>query len=257
MGFQKLEELEKQTVNIVLAAGLPFDDIQSELVAHCETTENLNRERIALLGGGPRDDADTILNYAGRISDDRVILVAPGIKSRDSASKKEVTLPSSYAAAAVAGKMSSLAVHISPTNKTLSLVGLENGYSYGTLKNLVKNRVLVIQEKSGYRIVRGVTTDEGAFKQITTRRIVDYAKEKIRIGSLPYIGRLNNSRVRAALRATLDSFLSRMVMDEQLTEYTLSVSATRREEIEGICRVEATLKPTFSIDYIKVIMTLQ
>ena len=257
VGFQKLEELEKQTVNIVLAAGLPFDDIQSELVAHCETTENLNRERIALLGGGPRDDADTILNYAGRISDDRVILVAPGIKSRDSASKKEVTLPSSYAAAAVAGKMSSLAVHISPTNKTLSLVGLENGYSYGTLKNLVKNRVLVIQEKSGYRIVRGVTTDEGAFKQITTRRIVDYAKEKIRIGSLPYIGRLNNSRVRAALRATLDSFLSRMVMDEQLTEYTLSVSATRREEIEGICRVEATLKPTFSIDYIKVIMTLQ
>lgn len=252
-----LQLLEEQPVNIALAAGLPFNSIQSELVAHCETTENLNRERIALVGGAVGDDADKFLNYAGKLSDDRVILVAPAIKSMDSASKKEVTLPSSYAAAAVAGKISSLAVHVSPTNKTLSLRALENGYSYGTLKNLVINRVLAIHEKSGYRIVRGITTDDGAFKQITTRRIVDYAKEGIRIGSLPYIGRLNNPRVRAALRATLDGFLSRMIVDEQLTEYSLIVSATRQEEINGICRVEATLKPTFSIDYIKVIMTLQ
>lgn len=260
-----LRELKEQTVHIVLAAGLSFDDIQSELVAHCETTENLNRERIALVGGGVDEDGrpdniDKILGYADKITDDRVILVAPGIKSKDSASpekKEHVTLPGSYAAAAVAGRISSLAVHISPTNKTLTLNGLENGYSYGKLKKLVEKWVLVIQEKNGYRIVRGVTTEGGPFKQITTRRIVDYAKEGIRKGSQHYIGRLNNSRVRAALRATLDSFLSRMVVDEQLTEYTLSVSATRPEEIEGVCRVEATLKPTFSIDSIKVIMTLQ
>lgn len=254
---QGLQELEEKPVNIVLTAGLPFDDIQSDLIAHCETTENLNRERIALIGGGPGDDVDKILNYADKISDDRVILVAPGIKSMDSAKREEVTLPSSYAAAVIAGKISSLAVHVSLTNKTLSLAGLEEDYSYGNLKNLIHNRVLVINERRGYRVVKGITTDDGAFKQITTRRIVDYAKEGVRMGSLPYIGRLNNSRVRAALRATLDGFLSRMVVDEQLTEYTLSVSATRQEEINGICRVETTLKPTFSIDYIKVIMTLQ
>lgn len=253
-GLQKLEE---QPVNIVLAAGLSFRDIQSDIVAHCETTENLNRERIALLGGKIGDDSNQFLKYADQISDDRVILVAPAIKSKDSASKKEVTLPSSYTAAAVAGKISSLAVHVAPTNKTLSLVGLDENYSYGNLKNLISNRLLVINEKMGYRIVKGITTDDGAFKQITTRRIVDYAKEGIRKGSMPYIGRLNNSRVRAALRATLDGFLSRMVVDEQLTEYTLNVSATRQEEIEGICRVETTIKPTFSIDYIKVIITLQ
>ncbi|MPM55137.1 hypothetical protein SDC9_101930 [bioreactor metagenome] len=252
-----LQLLEEQPVNIVLTAGLPFGTAQSDIVAHCETTENLNHERIALVGGGPKDGPDQILKYADQISDDRIILVAPAIKTRDSASKKEVILPSSYTAAAVAGKISSLAVHIAPTNKTLSLVGLADNYSYGILKNLVNNRVMVIQEKMGYRIVKGVTTDDGAFKQITTRRIVDYAKEGIRMGSLPYIGRLNNSRVRAALRATLDGFLSRMVVDEQLTEYTLDVSATRQEEINGICRVETTLKPTFSIDYIKVVITLQ
>lgn len=252
-----LQILEEQPVNIVLTAGLPFSVTQSDIVAHCETTENLNRERIALVGGGPKDDPDQILKYADQISDDRVILVAPAIKAKDSVSKKEVILPGSYTAAAVAGKISSLAVHVAPTNKTLSLVGLNENYSYGILKNLVNSRVLVIQEKMGYRIVKGVTTDNGAFKQITTRRIVDYAKEGIRMGSLPYIGRLNNSRVRAALRATLDGFLSRMVVDEQLAEYTLNVSATRQEEINGICRVETTLKPTFSIDYIKVVITLQ
>lgn len=252
-----LQMLEEQPVNIVLVAGLPFSSIQADIVAHCETTENLSRERIALVGGGPGDDSSQILKYADQMSDDRVILVAPAIKARDSASKKEVILPGSYAAAAVAGKISSLAVHVAPTNKTLSLVGLDENYSYGILKDLVNNRVLVIEEKMGYRIVRGVTTDDGAFKQITTRRIVDYAKEGIRMGSLPYIGRLNNSRVRAALRATLDGFLSRMVVDEQIVEYTLNVSATRQEEINGICRVETTLKPTFSIDYIKVVITLQ
>jgi len=72
----------------------------------------------------------------------------------------------------------------------------------------------------------------------------------------PYIGRLNNSRVRAALKATLDGFLSGMVLDEMLVGYTLDVSATRAQEINGQAIVTMTLLPTFSIDYIKVIMNL-
>jgi len=79
----------------------------------------------------------------------------------------------------------------------------------------------------------------------------------VRIGSNPYIGRLNNARVRAALKATLDGFLSGMVVDEMLTAYTLDVLATRQEEINGIARVAMTLQPTFSIDFVKVIMNLE
>ena len=88
-------------------------------------------------------------------------------------------------------------------------------------------------------------------------RTVDYAKEGVRRGSNPYIGRLNNSRVRAALKATLDGFLSGMVLDEMLTGYTLDVRATRAEEINGQAIVTMTLQPTFSIDFVKVIMNLQ
>ena len=48
-----------------------------------------------------------------------------------------------------------------------------------------------------------------------------------------------------------------MVLEEKLTEYELSVTATRAQEIAGICAVAMTLKPTFSIDFIRVTMTLQ
>ena len=105
--------------------------------------------------------------------------------------------------------------------------------------------------------MKGITTDTGAFKQISVRRIVDYAKAGVRSGSDPYIGRLNNARVRAALKATLDGFLSQMVLDEMLVGYQLDVTATRAQEIAGICSVVMTLLPTFSIDFIRVTMNLQ
>lgn len=36
----------------------------------------------------------------------------------------------------------------------------------------------------------GATSNSGAFKQITTRRIIDFAKTGIRLSSNPYIGKL-------------------------------------------------------------------
>ena len=58
------------------------------------------------------------------------------------------------------------------------------------------------------------------------------------------------------MQSTLNGFLSQMVVDEQLTEFTLEVSATRDQEINGIAMVTMNLKPTFSIDFVRVIMNL-
>ena len=63
--------------------------------------------------------------------------------------------------------------------------------------------------------------------------------------------------MRAALKATLDGFLSQMVLDEMLTGYQLEVTATRAQEISGIASVVMTLQPTFSIDFIRVTMNLE
>ena len=116
-------------------------------------------------------------------------------------------------------------------------------YSTTVHRNLLLNRVLAVRRRFGHQIVRGISTDPGAFSQISVRRIVDYAKAGVRLGSNPYIGKLNNARVRAALKATLDGFLSQMVLDEMLTGYELEVTATRAQEIRGICIVTMTLQP--------------
>jgi len=252
--------LADQTVNIVVAGGLDAGDVAATLLAHLEATENDGRERLAVVGASG-DALAAIAGDAAASSNPRLILVAPGIVADDASRvgqpDKAVDLPPPYAAALVAGRLSTLAPHISLTNKDVAADDLTTFYTRAQQKQLLGNRVLVLQRNLGLRVLKGITTDTGAFRQISVRRIVDYAKAGVRIGSNPYIGRLNNSRVRAALKATLDGFLSGMVLDEMLIGYTLDVTATRAQEIAGQALVTMTLQPTFSIDFVKVIMTLE
>jgi hypothetical protein len=150
-------------------------------------------------------------------------------------------------------------VQASLTNKTVTIPGLDLLVNRGQQEQLIRRNVLAVVQKNGFRVLKGVTTEgEGApFSAIPTRRIVDYAKYGVRSASNPYIGRLNNARVRTALQSTLEAFLTRMVDDEALTGFELQVSATRAQEIAGEVSVVMTLQPTFSIDFIRVIMNLR
>jgi hypothetical protein len=243
-----LDNLLNRNVHIIVTPGAEASAIATTLNAHCEVAENNGRDRIGILG------SSTIGSVP---ENDRLVYVVPGIKVFDRAEGKIVDLPGSYAACAVAGLIASLPSHHSPTNKNISVEGVTREYTYSEIQECIKRRVLVLERKNGsVKVVKGITTDKGAWKQITTRRIVDYAKAGVRQGANPYIGRLNNDRVRKALKATLDGFLSGMKQNEMLTEYSLEVTATRDDEIEGRCIVTTTLKPTFSIDYIRVIMYL-
>ncbi|MCP4600672.1 MAG: phage tail protein [Proteobacteria bacterium] len=249
--------LENHPVNIVVVGGMDAKTVAAKVLTHLENTENDGRERIAILGASSDDTATLIADDVGAGSNPRLVLVAPGIVSDDATAKKRVNLPGPYAAAVVAGKLSTLAPETSLTNKDLPVAGLSTEYTRAKQKQLLLNRVLVLHKNLGIRVLKGISTDTGAFKQISVRRIVDYAKAGVRIGSNPYIGKLNNARVRGALKATLDGFLSSMILDEMLTGYALDVSATRAQEIAGQAIVTMTLQPTFSIDYVKVIMNLE
>jgi hypothetical protein len=251
-----LDDLVERDVQLIVVAGRNFSEIKSDILGHVEKTENLGRERIAVIGADS-SEVEKILENANDIADKRVVLVAPGLKIQDPASGQTTELPPSYAAAAVAGKLSSLSPHISPTNKTLAGIdALAAEYNYGELKSLVQNRVLTLQRKRGIRIVKGITTDDEAFKQITLRRIVDYSKGGTRLGTNQYIGKLNNKRVRENLRTTLDGFLADLLRREFLTGYKLTVFADRAMEISGEVQVVMELNPTFSIDVIRVVMNL-
>jgi len=252
--------LAVRPVNIVVVAGMDQKTVAGSVLAHLEATENDGRERIAVLGASSDTPDVVISDDVSKGSNPRLVLVAPGLIADDSARvgepNKSVKLPASYAAALVAGKLATLAPHVSLTNKDVPADDLSVEYTRSQQKQLLNSNVLVLQKNLGIRVLKSITTDTGAFRQISVRRIVDYAKEGVRRGSNPYIGRLNNPRVRGALKATLDGFLSQMVLDEMLTGYTLDVSATRAQEIAGQALVTMTLQPTFSIDYVKVIMNL-
>ena len=247
---KSLALLENEIINIVLLAGQD-NTMASVLEGHLKTTAQIKRERIGIIGSG-KDTLDDIAKHT--LNNERLIFTAPGILS--TSNNKQYKLSGAYMAAAVAGLIASLPPKTSPTNKTLVIKGLSTEFNSSQLEKLVSSRVLVVEKRNGFRIVKGITTDDGAWKQITTRRIVDYAIYGVRSSCNPYIGKLNNERVRGAMKATLDSFLTGMVEDEALVGYTLNVSATRAQEIAGKVMVEMTLQPTFSIDFIQVTMYL-
>ena len=245
-----LEALSDRLVNIVVLAGQDAGTMGSALLGHLNSTEQTDFERIGVIGAAGESTADFL---GHTMSDDRVILVAPGIREPGG-----TVLPPAYTAAAVAGLISSFPVQTSLTNKPLNVPGLANRFNRGEQGQLIRRNVLAVVERDGFRVLKGVTTEgEGApFSAVPTRRIVDYAKYGVRSAANPYLGRLNNVRVRAALQSTLDAFLTRMVEDEALTGYELQVSATRAQEIAGEVSVVMTLQPTFSIEFIRVIMNL-
>lgn len=256
-----LDALLNVEAHIIVGAGQD-QSFGPDLERHCAkaSTDALKRDRIAIVGTGliPPSQEDKFFDQliGHNLHSDRLIFVSPGIQTKDAPTGQNVTLPGAYAAAAVAGLISTFDPEVSPTNKELAVNELETHFDAAHLTLMVQNRILALEARSGFRIVKGITTDDGAFRQITTRRIVDYAKFGVRGAAEPYIGLLNNERVRGALRGTINSFLTDMVNAEMLESYDLDVTATRDEEIQGICRVTMSLQPVFSIDYIVVDMFL-
>jgi len=251
-----LQLLENEIINIVLLAGQDASNsgMRAKLEAHLNTTESIQRERMGLIGSsrGMPTTVNTISNEATLFSNDRLLFVGPGIF----VSNDEI-LSGAYMAAAVAGLMASFPVQTSLTNKTLAIPALEREFNRAKLEKLVQERVLVVEKREGFRVVKGITTaTNSALHQATVRRTVDYALYGTRSACNPYIGKLNNERVRSAMKATLDAFLTRMVDNEALISYELEVSATREQEIAGEAIVTMVLRPTFSIDFVKVSMYL-
>lgn len=244
--------LENDLVNIVLLAGQVASDSQmvTALLGHINRTAEIKRERIGIIGSNSSDDVNAIAGH--NLNSERIIFTAPGIKVSN-----QIVLTGAYSAAAIAGLLSSLPVQASPTNKVLNVPGLSKDFTSSQLEKLVINRVVAVEKRDGFRVVKGITTStNSAWHQITTRRIVDFAIYGVRSACNPYIGKLNNERVRGAMKATLDGFLTRMVENEALISYELEVSATRAQQIAGEAIVTMTIRPTFSIDFIKVTMFL-
>jgi hypothetical protein len=261
--------------HIIVAAGQSHATAGAPLDQHCQLASNdvYKRDRIAVTGSDfavatlppPTATADQIVTFVDKLvgnnlASDRVILVAPGFVGNSSAAEdlpyNPITYPGAYGAAVIAGMLAALDPHRSLTNKPVSVDGLEVKFNNAQLTELVQNRVTAIEIDRGIRVLRGQTTDIGAFREITTRRIVDYAKYGVRSTAAPFIGLLNNERVRQVLKGALNSFLKSMLDQEMLVGYSVDVTATRDEQIKGVVQVTIGLQPVFSINFIHVTMIL-
>ena len=158
-----LEALLTEQAHIIVAGGQDADTIGADLAAHCAnaSTDAVKLDRIAVVGSALDDDSDAIQATADTLGSDRLILVGPGIRRRDDTAvpPAEITLPGAYAAAAVGGLIEGLAPHASPTNKVVGgAARLETVFNSGELAELVSARVLVLTERQGVRVVKGITT---------------------------------------------------------------------------------------------------
>lgn len=278
----ELAELVKDDVNILVLPELATATAIATLRPILNAQEETGKDLIAVVGSDAATTAASSVIVDQVVVDKRLIMTAPGIVVRETSQSPasppaspptsppevelttdDVTLSGTYSAAAVAGLLSTLAPQSSPTNKTLAgVVRLARRFSYGQTKDLLNGGVMALEDRLGIRVVRGITTENnqevnGPFKQVTTRRITDLVKAGVRRASDPFIGRLNNERVRGALRGAIDGFLTTLVVDEALIGYTLEVTATRADEIAGRAVVNAIIQPTFSIDFIRVTLVLQ
>ena len=251
-------ELLKEDVNILVLPETTTTTATSVLGSLVDAAEGTGKDVIAVIGC----DETAAAAIGGQVTaHDRLIFTAPAIRAYDSAARDVVDLPGNFTAVAVAGLISSLTPQTSPTNKVLSgVTELVQRFSYGETRDLIKDGVMVLEKRQGIRVVRGISSEmatNGPFRQVTTRRITDFAKAGIRSASNPFIGRLNNQRVRKALHGAIDGFLTTMVQDEALITYQLEVTATRQDEIAGRAMVNVFMQPTFSIDFVAVTLVLQ
>src|SRR3954470_6899228 len=173
------EEIVKEDVQLLVAPELTTANALTVLGPLLENGENNGQDMMAVVGA---DGADAAAVAGQAITNDRIILCTPGYFVPNPADpNNDVALPGNFAAAPVAGLISTLSPQSSPTNKVLpALSRVTHRFSYGERINLVQHRIFVLEQRNGIRVVRGLTTDDGGFRQVTTRRIVDFAKAGIR-----------------------------------------------------------------------------
>ena len=255
-------ELVKDNVNILVAPELSTDDALDVLRPVLESAENNGRDVIAVVGSTrPKSTTSrpgTVQRpaYPGRARHRHHESVDRGRSTRQ---KQRRGAPRHLHGGRRGGSSEHPAPQYSPTNKVLA--GCKEPGPEVLLRPGEGTRqggVLVLEEPPGR--ARGARHQHGdgrhgPFKQITTRRITDFAKAGIRQASNPFIGRSTTSASRGAAGA-IDGFLTTMVADEALIGYSWRSLPRAQDEIAGRAIVNAVIQPTFSIDFVAVTLVL-
>ncbi len=237
-----LEKLESDAdVDIVVACEITSPEIHSLIEAHCAKMSSNAKNRIGL-GTVAKDES--IKDICGRtnvMASDRFVLVAP------------------YGnLGAVAGLISRLNYFESPTFKPLSGISeLEKNYTPSEQMELLKSGVIPLEAQRGRGIivVKGISTSK---EQISVTRIADHSVRGVKNIADLFIGTLNSSSGRIALKGKITEFLMRMEREGSIVPstdgkepaYLLDVYSSEMDFAQGIVRVDMAVRPVRAMDYI-------
>ncbi len=262
---------------LVIAGAHESNTLQPEGVSHVlQASSSGNDNERSFVTGYMADTSANVISAveADTQSDPRVIPVAPGVIVANPTTGMTYSSPaitdtpttetmgSAYSAAIYVGIITKRVPDESPLNESLNVLGLEHDFSQSDSKRVIAARCsLFALGSAGVPVVRKAITSApagDAFVNITTRAIVDEIRYAFRLLGSLFIGRKNNVRVRSTLQrllqATLDDYVSREVID---VENSVVIAATRNQEILGVMKVDAVIKPVFFAEFIEFSLLLQ
>jgi hypothetical protein len=219
--------------------------VQQMMLGHSLSQADNAKPRIVIGSIAPNENADIgkILDHAGQVANRRFVLVAP-----------------SGAEGAIAGLLGHLEYFQSPTFKTIAQAGVPLApYSEGELNKLVgpEGNICIITKRRGRGTicVKGIATD--GF-QISVVRVADRCVREVKQIADRFIGELNNSDSRSALKQMIVATFTQMERDGALVPsvdgsspaFQVEVYASQNDVAAGNARIDIAVRPVRAIDYI-------
>lgn len=237
--------------------------LQANLIAHVRLMSQSERgfERIGICGMRQKLVSETVgeFIYSGTdsisarldaIADKkgRLLFVGHGFKVVDEspyAISTETLIPGALACCLIGGLLSSLPENITIGGKPVNgAIDLEFEMGYAEKKAMVSLGVICSEKAGGISVVRGVSTDPTLkWQEHSVRRIVDYiyARERAILKSL--IHELNEADLWDVAKTSIIDLFSNLSMRKYITpNFSVSVSATRAEQAEGLCIVNQSFE---------------
>ena len=235
------EALNRQDVQVVVCDSADRT-VQQALRAAVETASAARQERVAVVGGNG-EDVSALVEHAAALNSERVVLVGP-----DALDGQGKTLPSVFAAAAVAGVIAAGRDPAAPINGAAlrGLGGLSTDYSDGDIDLLVRGGVTPLESAAGViSPVRGITTrtttggaPDATWRELTTALIADDVIPAIRSALRSKFARAKNTqRNRGAIRSQVIVELEKKAAAEIIDGYG-NVTVTASPDDPTVCLVE-------------------
>ena len=239
-GFDRLNAIE----NIALVMCDSTDeDVQIKLKESVASASELRRERLCVVAGVADADVSGLIERAGKLNHERVVLVAPGAVDREGDPVSGLPL-----AAAVAGVLAGESDPALPLGgaELLGLNGLSMRLADNDLDQLILGGVTPVESLGGtISVVRGVTTrtktaeaEDATWRDLSTIRVADDVIPGLRAALRARFRRAKNTaQSRGAIRSQVVLELENKLAREIITGYE-DVSVTADAEDPTRCLVE-------------------